>query len=386
MTLGFYVKLEKEHIKYLTERANIDGLTGAYNHRHFHEIINVLYNDSIKNNSSLSLLMIDIDNFKKYNDAFGHKQGDKLLKKLANIINENLRKTDILCRYGGDEFCVILPNTNKELAINIANRLREVVEKMFLQESHFLVDDSSSISVGVSTINSEVDDSNSLVEHADFALYRAKFLKRNRVEVYSSIFEDMKEVDDSNGHTLENIRTLKALITVINSRDSYTYSHVNRVFNYCVLIANSFELSNSDKKLLFYAAYLHDLGKINVTKEILIADYKLSEEEWEELKQHPKESANIISQIGGFEEVVPIVLQHHEKYDGTGYPNGLKGEEIHYLARILTVVDSFDAMTNYRPYQSTKSFNEALAEIEKYKGTQFDPIIADKFIKTMLEI
>jgi HD-GYP domain-containing protein (c-di-GMP phosphodiesterase class II) len=134
---------------------------------------------------------------------------------------------------------------------------------------------------------------------------------------------------------------------------------------------------------LLYGAYLHDLGKINISKELLVADNKLTKEQWEELKKHPQDSADIIKQIDGFEEVVPIVLQHHEKYDGSGYPQGLKGEQISYLARILTVVDSFDAMTNQRTYQKVKTFEEAFMEIERCKGTHFDPVISDQFIEAV---
>ncbi len=143
------------------------------------------------------------------------------------------------------------------------------------------------------------------------------------------------------------------------------------------------KLSVADKRLLLYGAYLHDLGKINTSKETLISNTKLTQEQWEELKKHPQDSADIVSQIDGFEKIVPIVLQHHEKYDGSGYPNGLKGTEIDYLARILTVADSFDAMTNQRPYQKTKTFEEAFEEIERCKSTHFDPVIADEFMEAL---
>lgn len=182
------------------------------------------------------------------------------------------------------------------------------------------------------------------------------------------------------------MKTLKTLITVINSRDTYTYNHVERVFSYCSIISDYLDFAAEDKRLLLYAAYLHDLGKINVSKETLISNTKLSQEQWEELKEHPQDSADILSQIKGFEELVPIVAQHHERYDGTGYPKGLKDGEINYLARILTVVDAFDAMTNKRPYQERKTFEEAFEEIERCKGTQFDPEIADKFMEALKSI
>lgn len=385
-TLGFYIKLEKTHIQDLIDYANMDGLTGAYNHRFFYENIEIMCEDSKKSNAQLSLLMIDLDYFKKYNDLFGHSKGDELLKEVSAILHSNLRPKDILSRYGGDEFCIILPDTNKDEACQIANRIRKAVSNFDFYGREQLEKKRMTLSIGVSTFNDEIENSKDFIENADMALYRAKFLRRNKVEVYSSIFDQVKEVNDVNTNLLEDIKPLKTLITVINARDTYTYKHVERVFNYCNIIANYLKLSNEDKIILMYAAYLHDLGKINVSKEVLISSQKLTKEEWEELKKHPQDSADILKQINGFEKVVPIVLEHHEKYDGTGYPNGLQGENISYLARILTVVDSFDAMTNQRPYQKTKTFEEAFKEIERCKGTHFDPDIADKFIEALKSI
>jgi diguanylate cyclase (GGDEF)-like protein/putative nucleotidyltransferase with HDIG domain len=382
-TLGFYVRLEKSHIQDLTDYANIDGLTGAYNHRYFYELIGNICEDSIKNNTALSLLMIDIDYFKKYNDMFGHAKGDELLKEITTILHKPLRAEDILCRYGGDEFCVILPKTGKEQAAVLANDLRVAIYNFNCPGQEYLPDGKMTISVGVSTLNREAENYNSLIENADMALYRAKFLRRNKVEVYSSVFEQVVEIDTTNTDLLENMKPLKTLITVINSRDTYTFKHVERVFNFCNIIADHLRLTGEDKRLLLYGAYLHDLGKINISKDILVADNKLTKDQWEELKKHPQDSADIIRQIDGFEEVVPIVLQHHEKYDGSGYPMGLKGEDISYLARILTVVDSFDAMTNQRTYQKVKTFDEAFREIERCKGTHFDPVIAGQFIEAI---
>ena len=385
-TLGFYVRLEQSHIQDLTEYANIDGLTGAYNHRYFYELIGVEFEDSMKNNLHLSLLMVDIDYFKKYNDMYGHAKGDELLKTITSLLHKNIRISDSLFRYGGDEFCIILPGTNKEDASLIANKLREEAYNYNSFGQEYLPDGKLTISIGVSTLNTKSENCNNFIENADMALYRAKFLRRNKVEVYSSVFDQVVETDNMNPDLLENMKSLKALISVINSRDTYTFKHVDRVFHYCNIMADYLKLSIADKRLLLFGAYLHDLGKINVSKETLIADNNLTKEQWEELKKHPQDGADIVKQIEGFEDVVPIVLQHHEKYDGTGYPNGLSGENICYLARILTVVDSFDAMTNQRTYQKTKTFEEAFEEIERCKGTHFDPIIAEKFIECIKSI
>lgn len=384
-TIGHYARLEQKHIKELVDYANIDGLTGAYNHRYFYEIIERLFDQHKKKGTHLSLVMMDLDYFKKYNDIYGHAQGDAFLKEITGVIQKSLREKDILCRYGGDEFCVILPDTDKEQACEIADELREAVCTYEYLGKENMNNKAMTASIGVSTSGPQMERHMSLIENADMALYRAKFLRRNKVEVYSSIFDHIIE-REPNENLLEEIKPLKTLMTVINSRDTYTFNHVERVFHYCRIVADHLKLSAEEKRSLLFGAYLHDLGKINTSKETLITNARLSNEQWEELKKHPQDSADIVSQIKGFEDIVPVVLQHHEKYDGSGYPLGLKGNEINYLARILTIVDSFDAMTNQRPYQKTKSFQEAFAEIERCKGTHFDPVIADGFMEALKEM
>lgn len=381
-TIGHYARLEQTHIDKLINYANVDGLTGAYNHRYFHEVVEGLFEENKKNQTQLSLIMLDLDYFKKYNDIYGHSQGDELLKEITTVLRTDLREGDILCRYGGDEFCVILPETCKEDACIVADRLRQAVCDFDYLGKENMNNKMMTASIGVSTYSQEMETFKDLIENADMALYRAKFLRRNKVEVYSSIFDHVNE-KDTNGNLLEDMKPLKTLITVINSRDTYTFNHVERVFNYCRIAADHMGLPVEEKRHLLYGAYLHDLGKINISKETLISNTKLSNEQWEELRKHPTDSADIVSQIEGFEEIVPIVHQHHEKYDGTGYPKGLKGDEINYLARILTVADSFDAMTNQRPYQKTKTFVEAFEEIERCKNTHFDPLIADQFMEAL---
>lgn len=384
-TIGHYARLEQKHIKELVDYANIDGLTGAYNHRYFYEIIERLFDQHKKKGTHLSLVMMDLDYFKKYNDIYGHAQGDAFLKEITGVIQSSIRERDILCRYGGDEFCVILPDTDKEQACEIADELREAVCSYEYRGKENMNNKAMTASIGVSTSGPQMERHMSLIENADMALYRAKFLRRNKVEVYSSIFDHIIE-REPNENLLDEIKPLKTLMTVINSRDTYTFNHVERVFHYCRIVADHLKLSAEEKRSLLFGAYLHDLGKINTSKETLITNARLSNDQWEELKKHPQDSADIVSQIKGFEDIVPVVLQHHEKYDGSGYPLGLKGNEINYLARILTIVDSFDAMTNQRPYQKTKSFQEAFEEIERCKGTHFDPVLADGFMEALKEM
>jgi diguanylate cyclase (GGDEF)-like protein len=387
-TLGYYVKLEKTHIEQLTTMVNVDGLTQVYNHRYLHDYLKYEYGESVKKGKPLSLLMIDIDYFKKYNDIFGHQRGDEVLKTLAYILTENARTTDVVCRYGGEEFCIVLPNTTKSEALIIANNIRRVISEFNFEGQECLPNKSLTVSVGIAQAEStghSLQNYLVLINNADNALYRAKFLRKNRVEVFSSVFEQLSDFDVYDKKTADIIKTLQTLISIINSRDKYTYNHVEKVVRYCDIMAKHLHLDRDAHRRLIFGAYMHDLGKINISKDLLITDQPLTDEQWEELKKHVDDGADIINQSEGFKEIIPIVMQHHERYDGTGYPAGLKGEEIDILARIMTLADSFDAMTTYRPYQTEKTIEEAFAEIRACAGTQFDPRLAEEFIKAITE-
>lgn len=376
--LGYYVRIANSHISKLSDFANIDGLTEVYNHRYFYDTLKKACEDSNTTDKPLSLIIMDIDYFKIYNDIFGHQQGDIALKELADILKDFVQE-GVICRYGGEEFTIILYDIDLDKASKIANDLcQHIADHYFFGQEH-LPGGNFTVSMGVSEFQKGNDTYSSLVKRADLALYRAKYLRRNSVEVSTSILEGFRITGD-NRDLKETLNSLKTLITVINSRDSYTYSHTERVVLLCKTMAEYLKLSEEDKRRLCCAAYLHDLGKINISKEILISEKKLSPGEWDELKHHPDGGADIISKIEGLEDLVPIVRQHHERYDGNGYPKKLKGEEINYLARILTLADSFDAMTSRRPYQPAKTYSQAFEEIEKCSGTQFDPDLAKEFI------
>lgn len=374
--LGSYVKVANEHIKQLTDLTNIDGLTNIYNHRYFQDKLKEKCNESMQTGNPLSLIMVDIDYFKAYNDIYGHQKGDTVLKQLAGLLTKIKRENDILCRYGGEEFVLILSNTNKEDAAKIGEDVRRSVDEFPFEGEELLLAGSVTVSVGVAEFNGKHDDPVGLINRTDTALYRAKFLHRNRVEQYVSVFDNASRLDDK-------ITSLKSLINVIHSRDSYTYDHTERVAWYCQLYADYMKFSDNEKTKLTYSAYLHDLGKINVSKSTLISAGKLSEKEWEEMKRHPVDSAKIICNIEGLEEIVDIVLHHHERYDGKGYPDGIAGDDINLLARILAVADGFDAMTSERPYQPARTDEEAFAEIRRCKGTQYDPEVAENFISAL---
>jgi HD-GYP domain-containing protein (c-di-GMP phosphodiesterase class II) len=307
--------------------------------------------------------------------------GDEALKLIAGIIKENIPSNAFAARYGGEEFTVLLPALGEAAAIEIAERVRKAVQAYPFLGQENLPSGDLTISVGVSTFPIKAKSDAELLKRADEACYRAKFLYKNRVESYHSILEDLQrnmvEIDN------ETIASIKTLIAVINARDKYTYGHVERVVFYCTLFAEKMGLDDKDKKTLIYSAYLHDVGKINVSEEILIKTDTLTKEEWDILKSHPQKAVEIIENIAALKDLAPIILQHHERFDGTGYPNNLRGDEIEYLARVLTVADCFDAMTSIRPYQPRKTYNQAIRELVRCSGTQFDPDIVSDFINTI---
>lgn len=379
--LGFYVKVESEHIKKLQELANKDGLTGVYNHRYFQDALKKNIEISNRTLEPISMIFIDIDYFKHYNDLYGHQKGDDVLRDIGKILSENFRKSDIVARYGGEEFAIILPNTKEDTTLMIADDIRMIIETTKFYGEENQPKGKLTVSMGISIYPDKAKTEIELIKSSDDALYRAKFFNKNRVETYASILDGLK--DDIDDRDIELVASIKTLISVINAKDRYTYSHCERIVFYSRLIADKLKLSDSDKNTLVYGAYMHDIGKINISKEILIKKMPLSNDEWELLKQHPQDGIEIIKPVKSLEKIVPLILHHHEKYNGTGYPSQLIGESIPYLARVLTVVDSFDAMTSNRPYNKRKTYGEAVKELVKFSGTQFDPKIVKEFIEVI---
>ena len=379
--LGFYVKIENQHIEELENRINIDGLTELNNHGSFCETLVEKIKIGEKTKSPVSMIFIDIDYFKNYNDIYGHQRGDYVLKRVAEIIKLNIRNRDVAARYGGEEFAIILPDTTEEEALDVAENLRKEIENSHFDGEENQPNGRLTVSMGVSVYPDKAQNDIELIKSADDALYRAKFFYKNRVEAYVSILDEIKSNIDEKD--IELVTSIKTLISVINAKDRYTYGHVERVVAYGRMLADKLKLSENDKNILIYGAYMHDIGKINISKDILIKKMKLTNAEWEVLKEHPANGVEIIKSIKSLHMLIPLIISHHEKYDGTGYPNGLKGEEIPFLARILTVIDSFDAMTSNRPYNKRKSYSEGILELERCSGTHFDPKIVKAFVEVI---
>ncbi|MCC3865621.1 diguanylate cyclase [Terrisporobacter petrolearius] len=373
--LSLYINIENEYNLKLKELAVKDGLTGLLNHRSFQDVLDTYITDSQKEDKPVSLLFMDIDNFKNYNDINGHQKGDWLLTRLGEILRNTVDDLGVVARYGGEEFAIILYDQTEEAALNLGELIRQNIQQTYFTGQELQPNKNITVSIGVSTYPKVAQNKKQLIELADNALYRAKSFDKNRVERYYNILDEIDSSIDKKA--LESIANI---LNKINKKDKYTYGHSERVVIYAKKFAMYLNMDEKSKKDLLLAAYLHDIGKLEISKELLNKREKLSQSEFNILRQHPTLGADLVSNIEAFNAVVPVIKHHHEKYDGSGYPNNIKGNEIPYLARVLTIIDSFDAMTSKRPYNVRKDYNQAIIELKKCAGTHFDVELVPKFI------
>lgn len=379
--INYMAERIKERLDHAEHLATVDGLTGLYNHRYLQQRLIQEIQRANRTGSKLSLILLDIDYFKHYNDSLGHPAGDKLLQQLAKIILSCVRTIDVVARYGGEEFAVILVDTGAQDAYEVGERIRASVEQYEFDGRENQPNGKVTISLGIASYPENAFSKDDLIKLADDALYKAKYISKNKVVLYYSVLDELKSGTDESEHDLLN--TVKTLISVINSRDKYTYGHSERVVQYTTSIAEEMNIPEKELRDIKVAAFLHDIGKVEIGREILNKTEPLTADELAILRQHPSWGAQIVSSISLLKEIVPMILYHHEKYDGTGYPAGLRGEEIPLAARILKIADSFDAMTSYRPYQNAKTFKEAKEELIRCKAKDFDPEMVDIFLRIL---
>ena len=376
--LSLYINIENDYNLKLKELAVKDGLTGLFNHRSFQDILGSYIRNSKKENKEVSLLFMDIDNFKNYNDVNGHQRGDWLLTRLGEVLRNTVGDLGIVTRYGGEEFAVILYNQSEDIALNLGELIRQNIQNTYFIGQEHQPNKHITLSIGVSTYPKVAKTKKELIELADNALYRAKSFDKNRVERYYNILDEIDPSIDK-----KSLESVANMLNNINMKDKYTYGHSERVVIYAKKFATYLQMKDKDKKELLLGAYLHDIGKLEISKELLTKREKLSESEFNILRQHPTLGSDLVSSIKEFADVIPLIKYHHEKYDGTGYPSKFKGDDIPYLARILTIIDSFDAMTSKRPYNIRKDYKQAIGELEKCAGSHFDPELVYKFIEML---
>jgi len=361
----------------LERLATHDSLTDLLNHRSFQNILDEKIIEAKEKDFSLSLVLLDIDYFKVYNDSLGHQKGDQVLKIVANILKNVTPDKGYCARYGGEEFVIILPQTVISEAMKLAEQIRNEIEKTDFPGMEVLPGGKLTVSIGIAQFPEMADNKEKLIQKADEALYKAKFVSKNKVEVYHSVFDELSLVlRDEEQELLNSIRTLAM---VINAKDRYTYGHSERTMELSKKLSGILELDELTTKNIIYGSLLHDIGKIEISREVLNKPKKLNQAEWEMFKQHPQWGADIIRPIKSLRGSLDIILYHHENYDGTGYPQGLKGEDIPIGARILRIVDSYDAITTNRPYKEAMSKEQALEELAKYSGSYYDPQILRHF-------
>ncbi len=375
-------ELQRRYRQLMDARAQAatDSLTGLANHRAFQEAIKGAVQRARDTGGSVGLLMLDVDGFKQANDSYGHRAGDGILMDLADILRSVVRETDVF-RYGGDEFTVLLPEANVRDTVRIADRLRREVVKRSMGRATGIT-----VSVGAASFPDTASSIDELVYGADASMYWAKSSGKNRVSEWSEL---IKHRSDASGPWYigdPGVRApdaVNALMASLAAKDPTTASHATRCSSYVAKLAAELDLDARQTSIIRLASLLHDIGKLAVPDRLLFKPGPLDEEEWAEMKGHTTAAVDILSSVPSISDIIPTVLHHHEQFDGSGYPDGLAGEDIPLGSRILLVTDAFDAMTTDRPYRSAMPAAEAIKEIERNRGGQFDPAIVDAFLTAL---
>ena len=367
---------------------NIDAYEKVYQVS-IHDELTGLYNRSycgvyLRRNGVLGeergFLYMDMDNFKLYNDLYGEQTGDRILKWCAKRLSDNVENGEVF-RVGSNEFLISVPETGREALVALAEKLTRAVQENATNKPQVM--QSITFSVGVAWYPGLAADALELFQQSKRAAFYAKRNGKDRIQVYEgSINEESR--DKETGYE-QVAPTVYALVAAIDAKDSFTFQHSTNVSQYAVLLAQKLGLSRDDIQTVKVAGLLHDIGKIGIPESILKKAGKLTNEEYEIMKSHVEKSIEMIHYLPNMNYVIPAVVSHHERYDGKGYPRGIKGEEIPFLGRILAVCDSFDAMISKRAYKEPLSVEYAMGELEKNKGTQFDPKVADAFIELIKE-
>ena len=331
-----------------------DHLTGLYNRRYYTEELERLDNH---NYYPLSIVIADINGLKIMNDAFGHEMGDKLLAKVADLLMDAFVNDNRVTRIGGDEFIILLPNTSREHVLSEVAKLKKSVE------SYKVMDMAISVSFGVAT-KTENEKISDIVKAAEDDMYTHKLfeIKSHRNE------------------------TIKAILKTLHEKNPREEMHSARVSEFCRQIGVALNMTDDELNLLKLISELHDIGKIAIDDSILNKPGKLTDKEWESIKKHPEIGYRILSAAPEYSEIAQDILSHHERYDGNGYPRGLKGDEIPIRARVISIADAFDAMISDRPYRKAMTSFEAIEEIKRNTGSQFDPEVSNIFVSLFEEI
>lgn len=346
-------KNREERVRYISYH---DMMTGIYNRAYFDEARLALDRPE---QLPLSVIVGDVNGMKLINDAFGHVKGDLLLQEIAAILKQCAQEDDVVARTGGDEFSILMPHADGQAVKETADRIRALCREKRCEENHEIYLD---IALGYATKAEPADSLDEAILLAEDLMYRRKLLEQK------SLHNDY----------------LSYIKTTMFEKSNETEEHAERLAKLSKKLGEEMGLSEDALDELELVAMLHDIGKISIDKNILAKAGKLSDAEWQEIKKHPEVGYRIANSTSGLSHIAEYILCHHEYWDGSGYPLGLSGTNIPLISRIITVVDAYDAMTQDRAYRKAMPVDVAVQEILKHKGTQFDPTIADLFVKKVL--
>ena len=358
------VEAEKERIlAQAVERASRDPLTNLYNHRTFHHRLRQEVTQAANDGSHLAIVALDIDNFKYFNDTFGHLVGDDILCRLAGVLRWACRKTDILARIGGDEFALVMPRVTGDAAQDWVRRLRDAAAEMVYDPGGGEPPVPFRLSVGVATFPIDTTDPTELIYLAD---------KRALADKTTGAGREPEQLRQALAQQIEGFPMLDALVAAVDNKDRYTRQHSEEVMEYAGLIARQMGLNPCQTASLKTAALIHDVGKIGVPNQILRHPGALSPADYEAIKRHPALGGILVGAVPELAHTLAAVRHHHERWDGGGYPDGLAGEAIPLSARVMAVADAYSAMTTTRPYRRGLPPGEARARLLAGAGSQWD--------------
>src|SRR5713101_4693604 len=414
------------------EQAITDGLTGVKTHRFFMEGLSAEWKRSTRAGRAFSLVLMDLDRFKFVNDFYGHLEGDLVLQRVGQILETNCRRSDVVARYGGDEFVILMPETTIEQARQLSSKLRG-----WISADPLLREKNITASFGIACYPLHGSSPQELIQVADASMYlskhqggnavstadhfdpnEAKKWKRDVLEAYlgvtlkrlfstgpeafEEIYQRLRQFTESLAATEMNgsktaaasaqgpqalpqavLDTVTSLAFAIDAKDHYTQGHSQKVSAYAALIAEGLVMNDAEVEEIRLGAVLHDIGKVGIPEIILNKSGPLNPEEWETMKSHVKFGAKILDPLTPLARVREMVLHHHEFFDGSGYPAALSGDKIPLGARIIAIADAYDTITSDRTYKKARHANEALAELERCANAQFDGAIVELFVRVM---
>jgi diguanylate cyclase (GGDEF)-like protein/putative nucleotidyltransferase with HDIG domain len=381
MVVGVFIAVLRQRvdglIARLSDAARTDPLTQLLNRRGFRDVFDLEIERSRRSGRPCALLMGDLDHFKRVNDLLGHPVGDDRLRKFARLLNAGKRRIDAVARMGGEEFALLLPETDEHGAYVIAERLRHAVRDAFAPDQVALT-----VSFGVAAYPNHGATGDQLLRAADQALYVAKELGRDRTAIYRPevTAQLLSREDRSALHAEGYLSAMLVLAEAVDLRDSGTAAHSETVGRYAEMIAAELGLEEERVERVKLAGVLHDIGKVGVPDDVLQKAGPLDDREWAEMHKHCELGSRLLNGAG-LDDIARWVLSHHERPDGTGYPAGLTRTEIPPEARILGVADAYEAMVSDRVYRPGLGVERARAELEKGAGTQFDPLVVEAFLR-----